>query len=376
MVNSTRSTHPRMSSAAKEKKRAADREAQRLNRARTKAYITHLERTLQDLTGPNPLDNLSQKLAQQQEKINHLQNTLHKIGILSQDAANALLPSASDRQLIRPSDFSQAAAENESLANGICDTPNATTCTFFDMDLTCSDRERNYLAVLGSAVTLIQDCLPVISENLTLMPELNDDFCIRAVVDGWKATTDRFGADVIWNLIQAIDEGLFFRADPVTRIALLRIMRSLLLQRLGMTHETSSVPEYMLASPIQTSIVHQPFLDFFPWPEFRDHWIANGTEYVNELCAASFSARIRFQWPFELRDVFHKRVLTGTLSFSEEFESRYRDLASWRLDADGDWPYRQVDGCQILPGEVPLPPLALGDQNPWDSAVQGLGAGY
>ena len=57
-----------MSSAAKEKKRAADREAQRLNRARTKAYITHLEQTSQDLTGPNPSDNISQKLAQQERK--------------------------------------------------------------------------------------------------------------------------------------------------------------------------------------------------------------------------------------------------------------------------------------------------------------------
>ena len=98
------------------------------------------------------------------------------------------------------------------------------------MDLTCSDRERNYLAVLGNAITLIQDCSQVISESLVLMAGRNDDdFCIRIVVDGWKATTDCFGVDVIWDLIQAIDEGLFFRADPVTRIALLRIIRSLLL---------------------------------------------------------------------------------------------------------------------------------------------------
>lgn len=258
-----------MESATKEKKRAADREAQRLNRARTKAYITYLEQTLQGLTGPNPSDHLNQNLAQQQAKINHLQDTLRKIGILAQDASNAHpSSSASDHQSAHnPSDSSQAATESEPLASGVGHLPSAnTTCPFFSMDLACFDRERNYLAVLGSAVTLIQNSFLVISGNLALMPKLNDDeVCIRTVIDGWKATTDRFGVDVIWRLIRAIDEGLFFRADPVTRIALFRMMRSLLLvsfqnclsdycslltclkQKVGISPETSSVPEYMLA---------------------------------------------------------------------------------------------------------------------------------
>ena len=117
------------------------------------------------------------------------------------------------------------------------------------------------------------------------------------------------------------------------------------------------------------------FLSSASRPEFRDQWIANGTEYASELCATSFSARIRFQWPFELRDVFHKRVLTGTLSFSDEFERRYRDLTSWKLDADGDLPFSQLDGYPILPSGVLVPSPALGDQNSWDPTFQGLGTG-
>ncbi|KAJ6014527.1 hypothetical protein N7540_009118 [Penicillium herquei] len=294
-----------MSSAAKERKRAADRETQRLNRARNKAYITQLERTIQDLTGSNPPENPSQILAQQQEKINHLQDALRKIGILAQNAANEFLSSSvSDHLSVHPSDSSQTVTENEPLAIEVSDFLSATTtCNFFGIDLTCSDRERNYLEVLGSAMTLIQDCFIALSGSLTLTSKsLDDNFCIRAVVDGWKVTTDRFGADVIWELIQAIDEGLYYRADPVTRIAMLRIIRSLM-------------------------------------PEFRDQSIIQGTEYANVLCAASFSARIRFQWPFELRDVFHKQVLIDTLLFSGEFENRYRDLASWRLDPEGTKQY-------------------------------------
>ncbi|CAI7643762.1 unnamed protein product [Penicillium bialowiezense] len=304
-----------MSSVSKEKKRAADREAQRLNRARTKAYITQLEQTIQNLTGTDPPDNPNQNLAQQQERINNLEDVLRKIGILAQNATNTSLPSSiSDHQTVHPSFSSQTATENQWLAGGLGNTLSPTaTCNFLGIDLTCSDRERDYLAVLGSAMAMIQDCSFTLSRSIMLISRLHDDnFCIRAVVGGWEDTTDRLGTDVIWELIRAIDDGLYYRADPVTRIALLRIMRSLML----------------------TSIMHQPFLDFFPWPEFRDQWIAESPEYVNELCAASFSARIRFQWPFEVRDVFHREVLTGNLSFSNEFEKRYHELASWRLDPE------------------------------------------
>ncbi|KAJ5732572.1 hypothetical protein N7493_004053 [Penicillium malachiteum] len=255
-----------MSSVAKEKKRAADREAQRFNRARNKAYITQLEQTTQDLTGPNPPE---------------------KPRCIAQD--RNLGPECSQRispvfRFKSPSVTFQVQQQH---------------ATFFGNDLTCSDRERNYLAVLGSAMTLIQDCFIALSGSMMLIPKLHDDnFCIRAVIDGWKVTMDRFGADVIWELIQAIDEGLYYRADPVTRIALLQIIRSLC------------------------------------WPELRDQWIVEGTEFANELCAASFSTRIRFQWPFEVRDVFHKHVLTDTLVFSSEFENRYHELASWQLDTE------------------------------------------
>lgn len=209
-----------MSSAAKERKRAADREAQRVNRVRTKAYITQLERTIRDLTGPNPPDNLSQSLAQQQEKIHHLEDALRKIGMIAQGAGH-------------PPSSSQATTESEPLTSGLVNNPEATArCNFFGFDLTCSDRERSYLAVLGSALTMIQDCSFTLAGSMKLIPRLYDDhFCIRAVVDGWKDTIDRFETDVVWELIQAIDEGLYYRADPVTRIAMFRIMRSLMLVR-------------------------------------------------------------------------------------------------------------------------------------------------
>lgn len=216
-----------MNSAAKEKKRAADRETQRHNRARTKAYITSLEKTIQDLSGPNGQDSLSQQLARHQEKINHLQQTFRKIVNLAQDAAGSLLSSSSPERSSQHTDTSQPRCEEGTPASAMNALPGAKG--FFGMDLSCSDRERNYLAVLGNAMSLAQYCPLVISGGDTLTPASDDDFCIRVVVDGWEAATARSEVDIVWSLLQTVDEGLYYRADPVTRIGLLRIMRSMLL---------------------------------------------------------------------------------------------------------------------------------------------------
>ncbi|OJJ54901.1 hypothetical protein ASPSYDRAFT_49054 [Aspergillus sydowii CBS 593.65] len=344
-------------SAAKEKKRAADREAQRHNRARTKAYIAYIEKTLQDLSGPNGQDSLGQQLTQQQEKINHLQETLGKIANLAQDAAGALPSSSISEKSSQHTNASQPTGEEGTPASVMNALPAGNG--FFGMDLRCSDRERNYLAVLGNAVSLAQSFSPVILGDKPLTPASDDDFCIRAVVDGWKAATARSEVDVVWGLLQTVDEGLYYRTDPITRIGLLRLMRSMLLQRIGAAHRDSSLPEYMSATPVQASIMHQPFLDFFPWPQFRDYWILNGTEYVDESCAASFSTRIWFEWPFELRDVYHKQVITDTLSFSAEFESRYHDLSSWHLGSEREWPELSLETCQL--GLEELQPPLTGD---------------
>lgn len=216
-----------MNSAAKEKKRAADREAQRHNRARTKAYIAYIEKALQDLSGPNGRDSLGQQLAQQQEKINHLQETLWKIASLAQDAAGTLPSSSISEKSSQHTDASQPTGEEGTPASVMNVLPAANG--FFGMDLSCSDRERNYLAVLSNAVSLAQSCSPVISGDKALTPVSDDDICIRAVVDGWEAATARCEVDVVWSLLQTMDEGLYYRTDPITRIGLLRLMRSMLL---------------------------------------------------------------------------------------------------------------------------------------------------
>jgi hypothetical protein len=48
---------------------------------------------------------------------------------------------------------------------------------------------------------------------------------VRAVLQGWAEVETACVLDVGWRLLQEIDQYVFFQCSPVTRMAILRIMR-------------------------------------------------------------------------------------------------------------------------------------------------------
>ncbi|PLB44272.1 hypothetical protein P170DRAFT_480036 [Aspergillus steynii IBT 23096] len=331
-----------MQASTRERKRAADREAQRINRARTKEYIEQLERTIESFVGQNGSQLVEENYRKQRKQLSDLQGTLKKIARIADNAANQeTVPSPDEsaegsksqsvQRKLSPYNYLGESDAPSSSITGYIPAPQTSLHPddFFGMDFNCSDRERNYLLMLGSAFNLIGG-----SSGYNVFagtsPTADDDLCIRAVVDGWDAAKDRHSFDPGWRLLFAVDQGLIYRADASTRVAMLRIMRSLLLQKSGSNYGVqSAVPEYMRASHIQTTIPHAPFLDYFPLPQFRDYWILEGIDYASESCAVEFITRIHFAWPFEIRDVFLKEVSTGNYLFSHEFSKRYHDPECW-----------------------------------------------
>ncbi|GLA92622.1 hypothetical protein AtubIFM57143_008977 [Aspergillus tubingensis] len=267
-----------MKASTKERKRAADREAQRINRARTKDYIQHLEKTVQVLSGQQESATLKEDYTKHHKLLTDLQGTLKKIARLANSAVNQDLSQTEEL----------AAEDSKSQSNQQKQSPHS---------------ELEDLEVLGSAFNLIQ----AYSNDHALLnasPRTDDDICIRAVVDGWDAAEDRYPFDPAWKLLQAGKMGF----------------------------PQFSIPDYMRAGHIQCTIPHAPFLDFLPLPQFRDYWILSGIDYASESCAAEFTKRIQFVWPFELRDVFLKEVSTGNYLFSHEFDTRYYSSEYWTLD--------------------------------------------
>src|SRR5271155_60229 len=85
--DSSTSRETTLSSARLERKRASDRMSQQATRARTKAYIAHLERTTRTLTEVNNGSGgtVSKQLKDQHEEIENLKNVINRIATLAND---------------------------------------------------------------------------------------------------------------------------------------------------------------------------------------------------------------------------------------------------------------------------------------------------
>lgn len=63
-----------------------------------------------------------------------------------------------------------------------------------------------------------------------LNPEVEVDVAIRAVALGWPSVLERYTLDPVWQVIQQIEQEVFFCCGPLERLAILRLLRLKLLQ--------------------------------------------------------------------------------------------------------------------------------------------------
>ncbi|OGE56809.1 hypothetical protein PENARI_c002G00433 [Penicillium arizonense] len=99
------------------------------------------------------------------------------------------------------------------------------------------------------------------------------------------------------------------------------------------------IPSFMKPSALQDILEHNILVDFFFWPNFRDHLILTGWSYAEEQHARDFVTRIRFCWDYEFRDIYRKNKSTGHYSFSQEFNNTYNDLHNWEMPPSSSLPF-------------------------------------
>jgi len=272
----------KMNAATRERKRAKDREAQRVSRERTKAYITHLETVVAELRQSSQKElgsTVEEQFKQQRKEIERLQRTVHKIARLAQSvagpgtsSANAeekslggrsgedeALEEADDgdvRMMTPPKEPSTAVLPEEARLNhqinsspvaastpaspspsdtdawkekvlhGISPTdPSATSFLSSFLPLDCN--MPNMFAALNGVITALQFCH---GTRPTMTEAQDDDLCIRAVMFGWESVDER-EFDVVWRAIRTIDRRLYARCRTIERVGMLRILRAMLVVR-------------------------------------------------------------------------------------------------------------------------------------------------
>ncbi|KAE8330023.1 hypothetical protein BDV39DRAFT_213495 [Aspergillus sergii] len=328
-----------------DRKRITDRKAQRNHRERVKAYISQLETTVEELTKASQEGSecsLLQKLQEKQLEIERLKGAIRQANTALRTALDttsaSISPSIAEkvprdspaRQNNSPSVAEHGTTQrlnnrkmqmeytleledislNMSHASQFQNNNKRKDFAAPYSNLACGDGQKNYFQVVNESLIHVLSGGP-----LTTSAADDDDLTIRAILHGWDTIKEDKTLDRGWNFLRALDQGLYHRTGPVERLAILRLMRSMLMSKNGSPgHSTGQVPSFM-----------------FPTPNLRDHLIASETSHTSEAAAAHYAAEIQLSWPYQVRDAYRYHEQEGKFQFSIEFNNIYYDLKSWQF---------------------------------------------
>ncbi|KAB8263153.1 hypothetical protein BDV32DRAFT_146940 [Aspergillus pseudonomiae] len=345
-----------------DRKRITDRRAQRNHRERVKAYISHLETTVEELTKASQKgseQSLLQKLQEKQLEIEQLKRAIRQANEALRTAlgaASSISPAIAETvhkdspgiqnswpPVASKGETTQGHNNHKIQLESIFEqrdiSPSTSRGSQFHNDnrvknlhspygnLACGDGQVNYFQVVNESIVHVLSAGP-----LTTSADDDDDLAIRAILHGWNAVKDDKPLDHGWNFLRALDQGLFHRTGPVERLAILRLMRSMLMSKRGSPeHSAGQIPSFMFPTTMQTLVTHACIVDFFVWPNLRDHLIASETSHTPEAAAAHYATEIQLSWPYQVRDAYRYNEEKGKFQFSIEFNNIYYDLKSWQF---------------------------------------------
>lgn len=406
-----------------ERKRAHDREAQRASRAKTKAYITHLEKTVADLTegsGDTRANYLAQHASQQTQEIDKLKTLVGKIRTLVNEAGDKFSQqetSSPGLKLEGNVSSAESAATNaaraEALSNNWEDSPSddqdlwgpSEPTHTGPVDLDADDEQyaapapstnpvnssnihqtpktpapQRSLTVLGISLhcaasddnsyalrlnTLIQTLESSTPDNLSDY-ETDVDILVRALTQSWDEAERHHHFDIVWRFLRAFDEGLWIsHAGIVERFASTWNMRSIMLHRIApKNQERRRIASFMAPTIEQKNAPkHPPLIHYFAWPQVRNQLLVQGITYCSGDASMAFAQSFRFVWPWEIRDIYKVNRGTGLFSFSEAFLRSWNDLSCYRVLHNRLIPFWVHSGQQTIRG------IDVSHSKPQDHAI-------
>jgi hypothetical protein len=105
---------------------------------------------------------------------------------------------------------------------------------------------------------------------------------------------------------------------------------------------------------------HPVLVDFFVWPDLRDHMMLSPSIYIANNFGRLFSKSLRFLWPESMTDAWSMGK-GGNYEFSGLFDQRFQEVHCWSLSMDFFMEYPQVIG--LVPMYNPLPRGLSGTQS-------------
>jgi hypothetical protein len=122
------------------------------------------------------------------------------------------------------------------------------------------------------------------------------------------------------------------------------------------------IPQFMRPTPHQRRTPgHHSLADYYVWPKVRDLIIDRGGLEITGRTSIAFVNAVRWDWPFEFRDAFHRvrgaaaapgggdNGESGTFQLSGEFMKRFHWLSNYRIE-------RPIEQLPLLEQLIPLHP--------------------
>lgn len=100
----------------------------------------------------------------------------------------------------------------------------------------------------------------------------------------------------------------------------------------------------MIHRPSQLALRHPPWVDYIPWPGFRERFTFEPARYCTNECFALYMANYRFNWYRPAHDTIVKDTRTGLLRLTEEFVTALTSLEHHRMAAPFFEQYPELEG--------------------------------
>ncbi|KAK2734498.1 hypothetical protein FQN57_001662 [Myotisia sp. PD_48] len=382
-------TKPRtLTPSQRERKRAADRKSHRQSRAKTKNYVAHLERLLQDTTSSAGGDTdrtskLLNRLNQNFTRINQLAESLASIREIAQSALDDVGNELShDTVSATPNnntaDDNQAAQSHGIEASADGTSPSVTWPSLDFLDLEAFDLAVNRLSQPASLpqppspniadfdASLSLFDVPAMYKNQLTQPSLpcmhsstdskviwtevakftsnalqssyasdlarDVDMLVMAVMHGWDHVPSEYRLDTTWQVLEHCDQH-FSNYGAAGRLAILYLMR-LQLHHIRTGEYLHGTPSFMRARPSQKFINHLPNVEFYTWPGFREYLLFWPDKYSSDMSLSTLRSHFRFLWPHSPQDSYIWDSSRGGYSLSEELLRRISDIRCWTVHSD------------------------------------------
>jgi len=189
---------------------------------------------------------------------------------------------------------------------------------------------------------------------------------IKVIKGGWGSLSLKERGNPVLQILQEVDQNLFWDLDPVTKIA--NLYKSLLLLKYYFNSEPDNLnrmPDWQQPVHSQKVRQHPVPIDFFPWPSLRDRLVRHHNYYfATTEFSVQYRLHFKFAWPFAFEDTYNIDPITKEYQISSLFDQYHRDMKCWSLEPEffekfpeliGEITVFEGDGesCSSTPDSIP-----------------------